>query len=267
LVASDVDGTLMVKLQPPSERTRASVASVLAAGVPFVLVTGRPPRWVPPVAQHLPGIRYAVCANGAVEYDILQDRVLGGVSLEPEQLTMLADAAAEALPGCWLAVERLGTRAMDDAGMPRVEQGRKPDWASDFVEEPRERMLSEPAIKLLIRHNELSSDRMYAALSQRLGPGADRAVALTFSNPQGLLEAGAPGVSKATGLASVAARLGVAAADVIAFGDMPNDVEMLRWAGHGVAMGNSHPELLAAADEVTASASDDGVSLVLDRWF
>jgi len=65
----------------------------------------------------------------------------------------------------------------------------------------------------------------------------------------------------------VADRLGVAAVDVVAFGDMPNDLEMLRWAGHGVAMGNAHPALLEIADEVTASNSDDGLALVLERWF
>ena len=75
------------------------------------------------------------------------------------------------------------------------------------------------------------------------------------------------GVTKAHGLAEVASRFGVAAADVVAFGDMPNDLEMLRWAGHGVAMGNAHPELQAAADEVTAHHDEDGVALVLERWF
>jgi hydroxymethylpyrimidine pyrophosphatase-like HAD family hydrolase len=48
---------------------------------------------------------------------------------------------------------------------------------------------------------------------------------------------------------------------------MPNDLAMLRWAGHGVAMGNAHPEVVAAADETTATNVDDGVALVLERWF
>jgi hydroxymethylpyrimidine pyrophosphatase-like HAD family hydrolase len=74
-------------------------------------------------------------------------------------------------------------------------------------------------------------------------------------------------VTKASGLADVAQRYEVAPADVIAFGDMPNDLEMLRWAGHGVAMGNAHPALLEVADEVTASNSDDGLALILERWF
>jgi hydroxymethylpyrimidine pyrophosphatase-like HAD family hydrolase len=68
-------------------------------------------------------------------------------------------------------------------------------------------------------------------------------------------------------VAEVARRLEVAAADVVAFGDMPNDLEMLRWAGHGVAMGNAHPALLEIADEVTATNADDGLAVVLERWF
>jgi hydroxymethylpyrimidine pyrophosphatase-like HAD family hydrolase len=61
--------------------------------------------------------------------------------------------------------------------------------------------------------------------------------------------------------------LGITAADIIAFGDMPNDVPMLRWAGHGVAMGNAHPDAVAAADEVTAPNTDDGLARVLERWW
>jgi hydroxymethylpyrimidine pyrophosphatase-like HAD family hydrolase len=59
----------------------------------------------------------------------------------------------------------------------------------------------------------------------------------------------------------------VAASDVIAFGDMPNDLEMLQWVGHGVAMGNAHPALKDVADEVTATNAEDGLALVLERWF
>jgi len=75
------------------------------------------------------------------------------------------------------------------------------------------------------------------------------------------------GVTKATGLAEVAALYGVTAERTVAFGDMPNDLAMLRWAGHGVAMGNAHPEVAAAADEITAAHGDEGVALVLERWF
>ncbi|MBO0877761.1 MAG: HAD hydrolase family protein, partial [Pseudonocardia sp.] len=114
-----------------------------------------------------------------------------------------------------------------------------------------------------VRRPGMTSDAMVAALAPLVGDG----VALTFSNSSGLVEVAPAGVTKATGLASVATELGVAPSDAIAFGDMPNDIPMLDWAGHGVAMANAHPDVLAAADEVTASNTDDGVALVLERWF
>ena len=127
----------------------------------------------------------------------------------------------------------------------------------------RSALLSRPAVKLLIRDPRLSSDAMVAALTPVIGDQAD----LTFSYSRGLVEVSPPGVTKATGLAEVAQRHGVAAADVVAFGDMPNDLEMLRWAGHGVAMGNAHPALREVADEVTAANGEAGLALVLERWF
>ena len=116
---------------------------------------------------------------------------------------------------------------------------------------------------MLVRDAGLTSAAMMAALAPAVGDVAD----LTYSHPRGLLEISPAGVTKAVGLAEVAERLGIAAADVVAFGDMPNDLEMLRWAGHGVAMGNAHPMLRDVADEVTASNAEDGLALVLERWF
>jgi hydroxymethylpyrimidine pyrophosphatase-like HAD family hydrolase len=102
---------------------------------------------------------------------------------------------------------------------------------------------------------------------QTLAPHLDGRADVTYSSNSGLIELSAPGVTKASGLASVADLLGVDRADIVAFGDMPNDVPMLRYAGHGVAMGNAHADARAAADEITASNADDGVAKVLERWW
>jgi hydroxymethylpyrimidine pyrophosphatase-like HAD family hydrolase len=82
-----------------------------------------------------------------------------------------------------------------------------------------------------------------------------------------LLEISAAGVSKASALARLCRQRGIEREDVIAFGDMPNDLPMLAWAGHAVAVANAHPEVIAAADEVTASNDESGVALVLERLF
>ena len=112
---------------------------------------------------------------------------------------------------------------------------------------------------------DLSAARaaMVAALRPVFGDEAD----LTFSYPRGLVEVSPAGVTKATGLAEVAQRHGVTAADVVAFGDMPNDLEMLNWAGLGIAMGNAHPDVLAIAGEVGPHHHEDGVAQILERWF
>jgi HAD superfamily hydrolase (TIGR01484 family) len=265
LVATDVDGTLLDPDHQVTPRAAAVIDRLMAAGVEFVLVTGRPPRWIPPVLAMLPVTRLAVCANGAVLYDAIDDRVLWSRTFAAETLVELAEATAEVLPGSGLAVERVGASA-DDSSVAQfvAEPAYVHAWPNaDHASVERADLLTEPAIKMLARAPDLSSDAMVAALTPVIGHLAD----LTFSHPRGLVEMSPPGVTKATGLAEVARHLGIDAADVVAFGDMPNDLEMLRWAGHGVAMGNAHPALLDVADEVTASNGDEGFAVVLERWF
>jgi hydroxymethylpyrimidine pyrophosphatase-like HAD family hydrolase len=265
LVATDVDGTLLDPDDRVSPRAAAVIGRLVAAGVGFVLVTGRPPRWIPPVVAELPVARLAVCANGAALYDAADDQVIWTRTLDPATLLELAEAVAEVLPGSGLAVERVGGSA-DDSSVAQfvAEKAYVHAWPNpDHAPAERPELLGQPAVKMLARAPGLSSDAMVAALAPVVGDRAD----LTFSHPRGLIEMSPPGVTKATGLEEVARRLGVGAADVVAFGDMPNDLEMLRWAGHGVAMGNAHPALLDVADEITATNGDDGLAVILERWF
>jgi len=262
LVATDVDGTLLNPDDQVTPRTSAVIERLVQGGASFVLVTGRPPRWIPPVVAQLPVARLAVCANGGVLYDAVEDRILWARTIDPATLAELAALVTATLPGCRLAVEGVGGGAAGDHFVAEPEYVHA--WADgDSHTVPRDDLLARPAVKMLIRSPELSSDAMVAALAPVIGDAAD----LTYSHPRGLVEVSPARVTKATGLAEVADRLGVAAADVIAFGDMPNDLEMLRWAGHGVAMGNAHPALREVADETTASNADDGLALVLERWF
>lgn len=264
MVACDVDGTLLDTAARATARTIEVVGRVIQAGVPFVLVTGRPPRWIPPVVDELGYAGLAVCANGAVLYDAAADKVLSTSTLDPMQLRNVADALDTALPGCMLAAERPGDSAISTEREFLAELDYAHPWPSPQSQEaPRGELLGRPVIKLLVRHAAMTSEEMAEAATAVLG----ESVGITFSTSNGLIELSAPGVSKGSGLAEVAARFGVRAADVIAFGDMPNDLPMLAWAGHGVAMANAHPSVLDVADEVTAPNSDDGVALVLERWF
>lgn len=265
LVASDVDGTLLDQHEKVSERTRRAVLNMVGDGTPFVLSTGRPPRWISPVVEQLGFAPMCVCANGAVIYDSGTDRILDAQTLSSDTLHFLADVAYRALPGCGLAAERVGATAHDAATPQFVSSpGYEHAWLNpDNTEVSQSEVLDIPAVKLLIRLSTATSGDMVAALAPLIGGRAD----LTFSTDNGLIELSAPGVTKASGLAVVAERLSVEAANIAAFGDMPNDVPMLEMVGLGVAMGNAHPAALAAADEVTTTNSDDGVARVLERWW
>lgn len=264
LIACDIDGTLLDPASRVSPRTAAVVRRAVAAEVPFVLVTGRPARWVVPVVDELGHAGLAVCSNGAVLYDAVADRVLDAVTLAPEVLVEVAETLAAAVPGCQLAVERPTASGQPDGSEFVAEHGYDHPWEVDpSLSAPRHRLFDRPAIKMLVRRVGMASQAMADTAVDVVGDAAT----VTFSTERGLVELSAPGVSKGTALARVAERFGVAAADVIAFGDMANDVPMLRWAGHGVAMANAHRAALDVADEVTGPNTEDGVALVLERWF
>jgi Cof subfamily protein (haloacid dehalogenase superfamily) len=207
----------------------------------------------------------AVCANGAVLYDPATDRVVSARTLSVEALAELAEIATRAIPGAGLAVERIGRSAHDTATPQFISSpGYEHAWLNpDNTEVSIEDLLSAPAVKLLIRKAGGRSSEMAAVLQKHIGLEGD----ITYSTENGLVEVVPLGISKATGIEEIARPLGIADDDVVAFGDMPNDVPMLVRAGHGVAMGNAHPDVLAAADEITSPNTDDGVARVLERWW
>lgn len=264
LVASDVDGTLLDPWERVSART-ARVVRRVAAETPFVLVTGRPPRWIPHVVDGLGVEGIAVCANGAVVYDSAADRVLHSVEIDPVLLHDAARELREALPGCSFGVERTpdGARTRIDEQF-LAEEGFRRLWPNqDIRVVPTARLLGKPASKLLVLHERMTSEQMAVVVDEVMSAELQ----LTFSTGAGLIELSTPGADKAGGLAKVAEELGVPAEDVIAFGDMPNDIPMLDWAGHGVAMRNAHSGVLAVANETTATNGEDGVAQILERWW
>jgi Cof subfamily protein (haloacid dehalogenase superfamily) len=265
LIACDVDGTLFDDNETITPRTRDAVHAAVAAGAIFVVATGRPPRWIRPIVEELGFAPMAVCANGAVVYDPATDRVVSARTLPVDTLAELAELATRVIPGAGLAVERIGQSAHDTATPQFVSSpGYEHAWLNpDNTEVSIQDLLSAPAIKLLIRQAGARSADMAAELAKHVGLEGD----ITYSTNNGLVEIVPLGISKATGIEEVAKPLEIESGQVVAFGDMPNDLPMLLWAGHGVAMGNAHPEVLAVANEVTARNSDDGVGRVLERWW
>jgi hydroxymethylpyrimidine pyrophosphatase-like HAD family hydrolase len=200
----------------------------------------------------------AICANGALAYDLRTEQVVRSSLLPPQAARAVVLALREAIPGIAFAVERLHSGfAHEPSYVPRW------DSHDPRTQAPVEDLLTDDVVKLLARHEGIGSDDLLAAA---LATGATGAT-FTHSSADGLLEMSAEGVSKASGLAAFAADHGVAPADVVAFGDMPNDLPMLAWAGCAVAVANAHPEVLEAADLVTGSNDDDGVAQVLEDWF
>ncbi|MCW3840265.1 Cof-type HAD-IIB family hydrolase [Micromonospora yasonensis] len=261
LVATDIDGTLLRDDRTLSPRTSAVLARIADAGTPAVLVTGRPIRWLPLVYEQLAEPLPAICANGAVVYDPVTDEVLRADPLAPELLAEVARRLRAEVPGVSFAVEIVDSRQM------RHESHYPLRWDADLeairaVESPEE-LLAAPAVKLLARAGEQDPDAFVRVVAGALQGLAEA----THSSYSGLVEISAAGVTKAAGLAWYAARLGIEERDVLAFGDMPNDVPMLTWAGRAVAVANAHPAVLEIADEVTGSNEEDGVAAYLEQVF
>jgi hydroxymethylpyrimidine pyrophosphatase-like HAD family hydrolase len=258
VVASDLDGTLLRPDGTLDQRSRRALAAVEEAGAMLVLCTARPPRWLHPIAQAIGHQGLAVCANGGMVWDLRTESILEMIALEPDVLAEVVSRLRKALPGGSWAIERADGFCHEPSYEPRwpVPEG--------TIVGAVDTLIGQPAIKLLLRHETMSADALLEEARSVVGP----LVELSHSNSsEPLLEIAARGVSKATALAQLCEERGIGREAVVAFGDMPNDLPMLVWAGHAVAVANAHPEVRAAADEITAGNDDAGVARVLERLF
>jgi Cof subfamily protein (haloacid dehalogenase superfamily) len=257
LIASDMDGTLLRWDDTVSDATVAELERWRGDGVPVVLATGRPPRWMRRIRAVL-GYGTAVCCNGAVIMDLERFEIVDEDPLLPAVLESVTAELRRRQPDIWFAVEY---------GMEfRHEPIYRPRWDVDVpgvAPATLDEMIAAPVAKLLARHDTLSRDEFVALVEAVVG---DRAT-VTNSSDEALAEISAAGVTKASGLAKVADRHGVGPEDVVVFGDMPNDIAAFEWVraagGRAVAMAHAHPELLAVATDVTGTNDDDGVAAFL----
>lgn len=257
LVATDLDGTLLRNDQTISPRTRDALLAMQAAGAAIVLVTGRPPRFVRPLVEDLGLTGEVICCNGAILYDPAQNSLLDHMPIASEAALAVVARLRAAAAGVAFAVERGLRYGSEPAYHALAHIFARPD--DDEVADATV-LCAQPVTKLIARHPELSGPDYYLQARELVSDLAQ----VTISGPR-FIEISALGVDKAVMLARHCARLGITPTEVIAFGDMPNDAPMLRWAGRGVAVANAHPEAHAAADETTASNMDDGVALTLEQ--
>jgi hydroxymethylpyrimidine pyrophosphatase-like HAD family hydrolase len=265
LVALDIDGTLLKWVEgagqtyeqvPPA--VRDAVRRAAGAGAHIVLASGRSPHGMVTIADLL-GVPldgeplWVVASNGAVVFRYPPLEIV-------HEVTFDARPAVEAIlrehPGVLVAVEERGVGYRVNRPFPDGE------LSGEMVITDVADLVADQVSRVIVRDPDSTAED-FVALASRLGlHGTDYVVGWTA-----WLDLAPVGVSKASGLAYAAAELGVDAADVLAIGDGRNDIEMLRWAGRGVAMGQAVEEVRAAADAVTASVYDDGAATEIDRWF
>lgn len=258
LIATDLDGTLLRDDGTVSEYTK-DVLRRVASVVPVVLVTARPPRTARLMARAI-GVEGAViCCNGALIYDVAGETIISHRPISSQDAQDIIRSIRGAVPGASFAFE-LGTA-----------YGREPAYRSlaghDGRPEDTEMLVGDaldlctvPVTKLIVRHSFHAVPELLAAIRVATG---DRVLVTHSGAP--FVEISMAGVDKASALVSLAAERGIGAEDVLAFGDMPNDLPMLLWSGHRFAVANAHPDVLQAIPGRTGSNNDDGVARALDR--
>ncbi|MFC9858390.1 MULTISPECIES: Cof-type HAD-IIB family hydrolase [unclassified Streptomyces] len=262
LIATDLDGTLLRDDKTVSDRTVAALAAAEEAGIDVFFVTGRPARWMDVVSDHVHSHGLAICANGAAVADLRADGELLTVHpLERDAALHVIRTLRERAPGTSFAVELTTGINYEPAYPPfHLDPGATVAVAEKLLHEDAPGA-GAPVLKILAHHTELAPDDFLALARTAAGDHAS----FTRSSPSALLEISGLGVSKASTLADCCARRGISPAEVVAFGDMPNDVEMLSWAGASFAMGNAHPAAVAAASGTTLTNNEDGVAVVIER--
>jgi len=259
LVASDVDGTIMGHDGVISTRTRNAFVAVREAGVQVVFVTGRPPRWLGPLAEQLGHDGTVICSNGAVVWNMAGGELLSAEGLGREEVLRLRTIIRELHPEAGFGAECVNGLRVEESF--RQAHGGSRLAELDFA--PLEDSLGpeDQVVKFLAVSPVLSAEEFHALVVEAVGPLAH----VTHSDARfALLEISAPGITKAHTLERYAASLGIDSSEVVAFGDMPNDVQMLAWAGEGYAMTGGHEEALAATAFRAPALADDGVAQVLE---
>lgn len=226
-----------------------------------LFVTARPPRRVRQIAAEtgLGGI--AICGNGSVIYDLASEVVLSEHRLDAESAGSLVRRLRLAAPGVAFAVEA-GIHYGCELGYAILREHPQDQNDPNMRRADALELCKAGVTKLIVQHSAHPLEALLGIVRAQAGSS----VSATHSGSN-FVEVAAANVSKAHALEAYCREHGITRDQVIAFGDMPNDLPMLRWAGLGVAVANAHPEVLAAADEVTHSNESDGVAVVVERLF
>ena len=253
LIACDLDGTLIARDNRMSARVAAAVTATIDAGIPVVAVTGRPWQWVLDFARQHRLLPYSVASNGAALVDVASG-VVEHNGLADGAVLGLMERIRRAVPGITFAVDMVD-------GLAHEHGFHDPDYLG--ADDPKDltSLVERDVIKLIVRRDGLPSADLVRLLDAEVLDG----VGVPYAGFGEWVEILGSGVSKASGLAVVADRLGLGPRDVWAVGDEWNDVPMFDWAGTAIAMGDAPEHVVAAADRQIPSADDDGVALLLEE--
>jgi Cof subfamily protein (haloacid dehalogenase superfamily) len=259
LVAVDLDGTLLRSDSSVSQRTREAISAARSAGATVMIVTARSPRGVGELARDAGIGGRAICANGATIFDLESAKIVRHTALPAAVGHRIAVALRAEVPDIvfgWELELRFGSE-------PGYEALRQAHWwprpPAAFT--PCDVLAwDKPFTKLLARAEGAELELAFAVA--KVAAKDDASVTLAG---QAFVEVMASGVTKGAALAQLASEDEIDRSEVVAFGDHLTDIEMLEWAGLGVAVANAHPSVLAAADEVTRSNDEDGVAVTLER--
>jgi len=258
LVATDLDNTLLGPDERISPRTERALAAAADAGIGVVFVSARPLRRLRELSAHVAGHGVAICSNGAAVFDVGADQVLAQSPMSAAEVIAVVDL----LRAAWGAdVVHFATEHAGGFDKETAFTDSYPQPPGSRVADRIEDVLTDGTLKLLVR-TSLPWDETFADLVAGVIGGAGL---VADSGAPGLGEISGAGVTKAATLERWAAGLGIGPEDVWAFGDAPNDLPMLRWAGTSFAVANAFPEVRRAATHACPSNADDGVARVLEH--
>ncbi|WP_170191916.1 HAD family hydrolase [Saccharothrix syringae] len=251
LIATDLDGTLLNDDYAVSARTRRALEAAGAAGIEVLFVTARAPRAVHDIADQAGHEAHAVCSNGAILYDVGTRTILLTDFIAKDLVTLVCRRLSEVLPGLHFAVETgQSLQTLPGFVVPWNDECSTVDHYTDFG----------PAGKLFVRLEGLDNDALVAVVRDVVGS----LVTCTHSGGQGFVELTAAGVSKLDAVMDYCASRGIDRSQVLAFGDMPNDLDLLGWAGGAYAPRNAHTSVRALIPVIDGN-NEDGVAKVLEN--
>ena len=251
MIATDIDGTMLLPDGSLSANVRDALHEAVAAGIHVVPATGRPMMVATDVLDALGLDDYWIFANGAVTWHHGRAETVRGYWMAPEAAMSFVERIRAQLPNCSLAVEFEST-AVFELGFERVFPLIVNE--TDCVEDVRG-VVHEPVQKILVVDPSKTVEELFGEVSLALGEDA----VPSFSG-LAFIEVAAELVTKGVAVAGLAEDLGIDRSEVATFGDHHNDVSMLEWAGRGYAMGNGTDDAKAAADFVIGTNAEDALA-------